>query len=130
VKLLNTGSRGCLAFPLTWLLVAASVWLTAVVVPGVHVATFWPDALLAAVVIGLLNALVRPLLVLLTLPATLLTLGLFLLVLNGALLELADRMLAGFSVDTFGAAVLGSVVLSLASWLLDRVVFGPPEKKE
>lgn len=130
MKLLNTERRGCLAFPLTALLVAAAVWVTAYAVPGVEVANFWPDAVIAALVIGLLNALVRPVMVLLTLPATVLTLGLFLLVLNGLVLELADWLLAGFAVKGFGAAVLGSLVLSVVTWALDRLVFGSPKAKK
>jgi putative membrane protein len=103
---------GCGRLALTWLASAMAVSFTSWLLPGVHVDAFWPTAFLVALVIGAANAILRPILVLLTLPATILTLGLFLLVINGAMLEVADRMLDSFSVDSLGWAILGSVVLS------------------
>lgn len=114
-------SRGGLVSSfIVFLLSGLAVWLAASIVPGMHVATFWPDAVLAGLVIGLLNALVRPILVVLTLPATLLTLGAFLLVVNAAMLHLADWMLDGFVVDGFVSAILGSVVLTIVSAVLSK----------
>lgn len=79
-------------------------------------------ALAAAFVLGLVNAFVRPLFVLLTLPVTVVTLGAFLLVINGLLLWLVTAVVPGFHVNGFPGAVIGSVLLSVASWILTRVV--------
>ena len=79
-------------------------------------------ALAAAFVLGLVNAVVRPLFVLLTLPVTVVTLGAFLLVINGLLLGLVSYIVPGFHVNGFLAAVVGSVLLSIVSWILTRVV--------
>ncbi|MBE0606979.1 MAG: phage holin family protein [Deltaproteobacteria bacterium] len=79
-------------------------------------------ALAAAFVLGLVNAVVRPLFVLLTLPVTVVTLGVFLLVINGLLLWLVSTLVAGFHVNGFLAAVVGSILLSVVSWILTRVV--------
>ena len=90
---------------------------------GIHVKSFW-TALLVALVLGLLNTLVRPLLVLLTLPITIVTLGLFLLVINGLLFWLADAFVPGFEVSGFWWAVAGAIVYSIVSWAIGSVVFG------
>jgi putative membrane protein len=79
-------------------------------------------ALTAAFVLGLVNAVVRPLFVLLTLPLTVVTLGAFLLVINGLLLVLVSYIVPGFHVNGFLAAVVGSILLSAVSWILTRVV--------
>jgi putative membrane protein len=79
-------------------------------------------ALAAAFVLGLVNAVVRPLFVLLTLPVTVVTLGAFLLVINGLLLWFVSVFVPGFHVNGFLAAVVGSVLLSIVSWILTRVV--------
>ena len=79
-------------------------------------------ALAAAFVLGLVNAVVRPLFVLLTLPITVLTLGAFLLVINGLLLGLVSYIVPGFHVNGFLGAVVGSILLSVVSWVLTRVV--------
>ena len=79
-------------------------------------------ALAAAFVLGLVNAVVRPLFVLLTLPITVVTLGAFLLVINGLLLGLVAYIVPGFHVNGFLGAVIGSVLLSVVSWILTRVV--------
>lgn len=112
---------GCLGLVVMWFASAAAVWLTAELVPGVHVATF-ATALGVAAVLGLLNAVVRPVLVLLTLPVTFLTLGLFLLVVNAAVLGLSAWFVPGFAIAGFFSAVAASVVLTVVStvigWLL------------
>ena len=79
-------------------------------------------ALAAAFVLGLVNAVVRPLFVLLTLPVTVVTLGAFLLVINGLLLGLVAYIVPGFHVNGFLGAVIGSILLSIVSWILTRVV--------
>jgi len=111
---------GCLSSVVVFLLSGLAVWLASVIVPGMHVESFWPDAVVAALVIALLNAIVKPLLVVLTLPVTILTLGLFLLVVNAGMLMLADAMLDGLKLDGFMPAVLGSIVLSIVSALISK----------
>jgi putative membrane protein len=100
---------------------AATIALAAALLPGIRLEGAWP-ALLAGVVLGLVNALVRPVLVILTLPLTVVTLGLFLLVLNGLCLILTAWLVPGFDVDGLGAAVLGALVISVVSWLLTAFV--------
>lgn len=101
-----------------WLLLAAALLLVAQVYAGVSVASF-SSALIAAFVLGLLNTLVRPLLVLLTLPVTLLTLGLFLFVINALMFWAAASVLDGFNVAGFGAALIGSLLYSLCGLVID-----------
>lgn len=104
-----------------WLLLAAALLLVAQLYPGVQVAGFG-SALVAALVLGLLNTLVRPLLVLLTLPVTLLTMGLFLFVINAALFWAAANLLAGLQVTSFTAALVGSIIYSLCGMVIDVAV--------
>jgi putative membrane protein len=105
-----------------WALMALALWLTVEIVPGLHIAApgLWP-LLLAALVVGLVNAVVRPVMVLLTLPITLLTLGLFLLVVNGLALALAAAI-SPLVIDGFGLAILGALVLSVIGALLSRLL--------
>ena len=100
---------------------AATIALAAALIPGIHLDGATP-ALLAGVVLGLINALVRPMLVILTLPLTLLTLGLFLLVLNGLCLAATAWLVPGFDIDGFLAAVLGALLVSVVSWALTAFV--------
>jgi len=93
-----------------WLLSALAIMVTAYLLPGVRIDGFFP-ALVAAVVIGLINAFVKPVLILLTLPINILTLGLFTLVINAALVMLASALVPGFSVSSFLWALLFSIVL-------------------
>lgn len=104
-----------------WLLLAAALLLVAHLDAGVTVSSFG-TALWAALVLGLLNTLVRPLLVLLTLPVTVLTLGLFLFVINAALFWAAAEVLHGFGVAGFTAALVGSVLYSLCGMVIDIAV--------
>ena len=106
---------------LRWLLSALALIGITYLVPGIHVSGFLV-ALLAALVIGIVNALVRPLLILLTLPVTVLTLGLFLLVIKALLFGLAAWLVPGFTVDGVGAAVLGSVLYWLASLAINALL--------
>ncbi|MBP8066662.1 MAG: phage holin family protein [Flavobacterium sp.] len=89
--------------------------------PGIHVATI-KAALIVAVVLGLLNTFLKPVLVFFTLPITLLTLGLFLLIINTAMVLLADYLIDEFTVDGFINAFIFSVVLSLSQWFLNLFV--------
>ena len=100
---------------------AAALWVAAQLVPGIMVTGLTPLAL-AAVVLGLINAIVRPILLVLTLPLTLLTLGLFIFVLNAFCLWLTSRLVPGFVIQSFGAALLGALVVSIVSWLLTAFV--------
>jgi putative membrane protein len=110
-----------MALLLRWALQAGALLLLANIYAGVSVAG-WGSALLTAFVIGLLNTLVRPLLVLLTLPVTLITLGLFLFVINALMFWTASGLLGGFQVTGFGAALIGSLIYSLFGMLIDVVI--------
>ncbi len=101
-----------------WLLLAAALLLVANIYPGVQVASFGA-AMIAALVLGLFNTLLRPILVLLTLPVTLLTLGLFLFVINALLFYFAASVIDGFHVAGFVAALVGSVLYSLCGLVID-----------
>ena len=102
---------------LLWILNAVALLAVAYLMPSIHVASFGA-AMLAALLLGLVNAVVRPLLLLLTLPVTLLTLGLFIFVISGLMFWLAGSMIEGFAVDGFWSAVLGSLLYSVVSWAL------------
>jgi len=101
-----------------WLLLSAALLLVARLYSGVTVADFG-TAMIAAFVIGLFNTLVRPLLVLLTLPVTLITLGLFLFVINALMFWAAASLLNGFNVNGFEAALIGSLIYSLCGMVID-----------
>ncbi len=101
-----------------WLLLAAALLLVAHLYPGVVVKSFGA-AMIAAFVLGLLNTLLRPLLVLLTLPVTLITLGLFLFVINALMFYFAAQMLDGLQVAGFTAALIGSLIYSLCGMVID-----------
>jgi putative membrane protein len=104
-----------------WLLLAAALLAVAHLYSGVVVQDF-SAAMIAALVLGLLNAVVRPLLVLLTLPATVLTLGLFLFVINATMFYAAAWMLDGLQVAGFGAALIGSLIYSAAGLVIDAAL--------
>lgn len=106
---------------LIWILNAVALLAVAYILPGIAVASFG-SALIAALVLGLLNTLVKPVLVLLTLPITFVTLGLFLLVLNALLFWFAGSVLKGFRVDGFWWAVIGAIAYSVISGLLSMIV--------
>ncbi len=109
---------------LVWLLNAVALLLVPFIVPGVHIETLY-SALIAVVILGLVNSVIRPLFILLTLPVTLLTLGMFLFVINALMFWFAGDILSGFRVDGFVAALFGSIVYSLASWLFSWVLQKP-----
>ncbi|QTN22896.1 phage holin family protein [Rhizobacter sp. AJA081-3] len=101
-----------------WLLLAAALLLVAYLYPGVAITSFG-SAMIAAFVIGVFNTLLRPILVLLTLPVTLLTLGLFLFVINALMFWAAAQVLDGFAVNGFVAALIGSLIYSLIGMVID-----------
>jgi putative membrane protein len=110
-----------------WLLNALALLAVAHLVPGIHVSNFWIAAV-AAVVIGLANILIKPILVILTLPVTILTLGLFILVINGVLFWGVGHFLQGFSVDTLKAGIIGALAYSVISWILSAIVIDKDKK--
>lgn len=101
---------------------ALSLMLTAYFLKGFRVGTFF-SAVIAALVIGFMNALVRPILLILTLPLNILTLGLFTLVVNGIVLKLCAAFVPGFDIDGLGTAILGSVLLTIVSAVLNFILF-------
>lgn len=107
----------------SWLVNAVALYVTAWLVPGIDVSGGFA-LLLAALVIGLVNAVVRPVAVVLTLPITVLTLGLFYLVLNGLLFYLAAALTPGFALAGFWSAVLGALVMSLVGMTIHALVSG------
>lgn len=106
---------------LVWILNAVALLIVAYLLPGITVASFG-SALIAALVLGLLNTLVKPVLTLLTLPITIVTLGLFLFVINALVFWFAGSVLEGFKVNGFWWAMIGAVVYSLVSGLLSRLL--------
>ena len=108
--------RDMIGFLIRLAIAAAALWLAARIVPGVRVDDLG-TLLLAALLLGLVNALVRPVLVFLTLPLTLLTLGLFLIVINAAMIGLVAFFLDGFHVDGFVPALLCWVVVTVVGWV-------------
>jgi putative membrane protein len=103
------------------LLSSVAVFIGALVLPGVHVDTFL-DAIWVALVIGLLNVFVKPLLIFLTIPATIITLGLFLFVINAFIIWMASNMVSGFNVDNFWWALLFSILLSIINSLFNSEI--------
>ncbi len=103
-----------------WVLNTLALLLVVNVVPG-FAYRGWISLAIAAAVLGLLNAIVRPILWFITLPITVITLGLFLLVLNAIMLELTAWLVPGFGIDGFGWALLGALVLSIISLVTDRI---------
>ncbi len=108
--------------------VALGLWVATKIVPGVHYASLTSLAL-AALLLGIVNAIVRPILVLLTLPITILTLGLFLLIINGLMIKLVTVFIHGFVVHGLIAAILCSIVVWLTSWVVSWFI-GPSGRFE
>lgn len=108
---------------LRWLLNALALLAVAYLYPGVRVESFF-TAVVAALALGLANALIRPILVLLTLPVTIITLGLFLFVINAALFWLVAQIVTGFAVQGFLAALVGSILYSLITLVVSWLVAG------
>ena len=104
------------AFIAKVVIAAVALWLAAVIVPGIDY-DGWLNLLLAGLLLGLVNAFVRPVVTILTLPVTILTLGLFLLVVNAAMIGLVGLLLPGFHVDGFWPAVFAAIVTGVVSWV-------------
>lgn len=112
-----------LRFIVQALVTAAGLWLSAYLVPGVSFASTG-SLLAAAVILGLVNAVVRPILVVLTFPITVLTLGLFLLVVNAAMIGLTSMFLGGFTVDGLWAGIGAAMVTGVVSWVAGAFIGG------
>lgn len=108
------------SFLIHWFVTAVALGVASWVVPGIHV-TSWPALIVAALVLGFVNAVIRPVLVIVTLPITVLTLGLFYLVVNGLAFALAAAIVPGFEVDSLLWAMLGALVVGLTSWFIGAV---------
>ncbi len=108
---------------LRWIINALALLALPYLFTSIQVSSVWA-ALGAAVIVGFLNAIIRPVLVLLTLPVTLVTLGIFILVINALLFWLAGSLFSGFRVESFWAAFWGAIVYSLISWAASALVLG------
>ena len=117
-----------MGFLIRMLISAGGLWLASRLVPGVEITTTG-TLLLSALLLGVVNAVVRPVLIVLTFPITLLTLGLFLWVINAAMLGIVAWLLAGFEIDGMAAALLAAAIVSITSWLASRYI-GPRGRYE
>jgi len=99
------------------------LWAAETIVPGVHI-DGWGNLVVAALLLGIANAVIRPIILILTLPLTVLTLGLFILVVNGISVALVAWLMPGFSLTGLWAAILASIVVGLTSWLASAFVGG------
>ncbi len=119
---------------LRWVINAVALWVAASAVPGIHNDGGWKVLFVVALIFGLVNALIRPLLTLLTCPLIILTLGLFTLVINALMLWLASwlgrQAGLGFYVDGFWAAFLGALVVSIVSWVLSVFIRDEEEYRQ
>ena len=97
-------------------IVMAGLWIASALVPGIEIRSGW-TLLGAAVLLGVVNAIIRPVIVILTLPVTIFTLGLFLLVINAGMLGLTAAFFDGFHISGFGSALLGSILVSITGWI-------------
>lgn len=104
-----------------WLILTVAIIFAAYLLDGIHMRNFF-SAFLAAAALGILNALFRPILIILTLPINILSLGLFTFVINALLLKMASGIISGFDVHGFWTAVFGSLIISLVSWLLTSFI--------
>jgi putative membrane protein len=104
-----------------WLVLTAAVFLTSYMLDGIHVSGFM-TALEAAAILGILNAVFRPVLIVLTLPINILTLGLFTFIINGFLLMMVSYIIPGFAVNGFWTAFSGSIIISILNWILSSFI--------
>lgn len=117
-----------IGFLIRLLIVALGLWLASLIVPGFEIRGAW-TLLLSALLLGLVNAVVRPLVVLVTLPVTVLTLGIFLLVINAGMIGLVAWLFDDFTISGFWAALFGSVIVGLTGWLASAFI-GPRGRVE
>ena len=106
---------------LTWIIGALAILLSAWIVPGVNIAGFGAS-LLAALILGAVNAVIRPIIIILTLPINILTLGLFTLVINVAMVALVALIIPGFSIANFWTALIFTIILSIITWIMEGVI--------
>ncbi|HEY6597876.1 MAG TPA: phage holin family protein [Pseudomonadales bacterium] len=115
-------------FVLRFAISALGLWVASALVPGVHINGGW-TLVIAALLLGIVNALVRPIVLVLTFPFTLITLGLFILVVNAAMFALVAAFLDGFRLSGFWAALFGALVVSITSWIASSFI-GPRGRYE
>jgi putative membrane protein len=106
---------------LRWLILTVAIIVASYLLEGIHVSGFF-SAFFAAAILGILNALFRPILILLTLPINILSLGLFTFVINALMLMMVSGIISGFEVQGFWTAVFGSLIISVISWLLNSFI--------
>jgi putative membrane protein len=104
-----------------WLILTAAILAAAYLVDGIVVSGFWA-AFFAAAILGILNVFFKPLLIILTLPVNILTLGLFTVVINAVLLKMASALITGFDIHGFWPAAFGAVIISVVNWLLSTLI--------
>ena len=109
-----------------WLIITMAILVASRVVPGIEVDTLM-TAIIAAAVLGLINVFIKPVLLILTLPLSILTLGVFTFILNALMLELVAYFVKGFKVQSFLAAFLGSLLISVVNWLANYFINAKPE---
>jgi putative membrane protein len=110
-----------------WLITTLAIVIVPHLISGVRIDSFG-TALAAAAILGIFNALVRPILIILTLPLTIVTLGVFILVINALLFQLAGAIVSGLHIDSFWSAFLGSLIVTLVSWCVNYSIAGPSEQ--
>ncbi|MGV8059243.1 MAG: phage holin family protein [Smithellaceae bacterium] len=104
-----------------WLIITGAIMLSSVLIPGIRIDSF-STAVIAAGLLGIINIFIKPVLIILTLPLNIVTLGLFSFIINAFLLKLVAYFVTGFEVDGFLAALLGALVISLVNWLSNRFI--------
>jgi putative membrane protein len=104
-----------------WLMLTVAIMAAAYLLPGIKVSGVF-SAFFAAAILGILNALLRPLLLLLTLPLNILSLGLFTFVINALMLMMASGVISGFHIASFWSAIFGSLIIGVVSWLLTSMI--------
>jgi putative membrane protein len=109
---------------ISWLTATGAIVLTSYLLNGIQIDGFF-TAFMAAAILGILNALIRPIALLITLPINILTLGFFTFVINALLLQMVSGIISGFEIHGFGSAVLGSLMISVISWLLNSFADRP-----
>jgi len=108
---------------LRWVILTFSIIIASYILEGIHVSGFF-SALFAAALLGILNAIFRPILIILTLPINILSLGLFTFVINAVMIMMVSGVISGFEVKGFWSAVFGSLLISVVSWLLNSFIGG------
>lgn len=114
-----------MGFLIHTLIIAFAFWCTTQLISGISFSSPM-NMIIAAVVFGIVNALIRPIAMILSLPLTILTFGLFILVVNAAMLWLTAKLMPGMQVAGFGTAFLGALIVAIVSWIVGRLVAGQP----